>query len=259
MPTVRSIHSGFGEMTAVQDGKDQREPRQRPTRTYVYKHTVDDGVAPCAPPAEGNLPALLTLAVCKSAIRRTAKLGDRILGITSKAIADTDSYPMDSIIYFAVVDKVISSQEYFTCAHKDRPDCIYSFDKPTGDYTRLTTTDIHDSQEDREKDLGKYPLYKKGWVLVCREFRYFGKDAVRITSSTPWLLDVSQSLRQGHRVCDEEDKVWHELEELINALRAMTTSFTPKALAGNTRRSVLKRKSSQSPPPLRRPRPRAQC
>ncbi|CAD6589145.1 MAG: hypothetical protein ASARMPRED_003895 [Alectoria sarmentosa] len=239
MSTVASIYSGFGEMTAGEDGNNQRKLRQRPTRTYVYKHTVDDGVAPCAPPAEGNLPAFLTLAVCKSAIRRTAKPGDRILGITSKAIADTDSYPMDSIIYFAVVDEVIPSQNYFTTAHQNRLDCIYSFDKPTGDYTRLTTTDIHDSQKDREKDLGKYPLYKNGWVLVCREFRYFGKDAVTIPSSTR-LFDVSQSLRQGHRVYDEEDKIWHELEGLINDLRVTTTSFTPKTLAGNTRRSVLK-------------------
>lgn len=259
MSTVASIHSGFGEMTAGENGKDQREPCQRPARTYVYKLTVDDGVAPCVPPAEGNLPALLTLAVCKPAIRRTAKPGDRILGITSKAIFDSDNYPLYSIIYFAVVDKVISSQEYFSGAHKDRPDCIYSFDDSTGQFPRLTTTDIHDSPKDRESDLGKYPLYKNGWVLVCREFRYFGKDAVRIPSSTGWLLDVSQSLRQGHRVCDEEDKMWHELEDLINALRAMTTRFTPKALAGNTRRSVLKRKSSQSPPPLRRPRPRPRC
>lgn len=82
----------------------ERGSRQRPTKTYVYKITVDDGVAPCAPPAEGDLPALLTLAICKPVIRGNAKPGDRIVGITSIAIHKSHQYPLDSVIYLAVVD-----------------------------------------------------------------------------------------------------------------------------------------------------------
>ena len=256
MPTSTSIHSGFREMIGGEEGGDQREPRQTPIRIYVYQITVDNGVALCVPPVEGNLSALLTLAICESTIRRTAKPSDRILGIINVAIAASDGNPLDSIIYFAMINEVSPSQNYFTTVHKDCLECIYSFDKSTGQFTRLTTINIHESSRDWEADLRRYPLYKNGWVLVCREFRYFGKDAVRIPNSAPWLLQASQSLRQSHRVCDEEEDIWYELEDLINDLRVMITGFTPKALVGNARRSVLERESTQSPPLLPRPRPR---
>lgn len=175
-------------------------------------------MAPCAPPAEGNLPALLTLAICKPAVRRSAKPGDRILGITSKIIARLHDYPLDSVLYFAVVDQVILSREYVTHARNDRLDCIYSFDESTGQFARLTTNNIYTSQEDQEADLGQYPSYKNGWVLVRRDFRYFGRNAVRIPDWAPRLLQASQSLGQGHRVYAEEEDTGCELEELINQL-----------------------------------------
>lgn len=233
----------------------ERASRQRPTKTYVYKMTVDDGVAPCAPPAEGDLPALLTLAICKPVIGSNAKPGDRIVGITSIAIHKSQKYPLDSVIYLAVVDKVIPSREYFTHAHNDRLDCIHSFDEASGRFARLTTTDIHISQVDQDRDLGQYPSYKNAWVLMCRDFRYFGRDAVRIPDSARWLLETSQSLGQGHRVYAEEDDTEDELEKFINHLWAMKTTLTPNSLADDNPRHVPVRDQSLSAPPP----PRHRC
>src|SRR5258708_3774762 len=84
-------------------------------KVYFYKVTVDDGIAPC--PQDG----LLTLGVCKPAIRRTAQAGDYLVGIGSN-----DWYP-DKLIYIARTDEPIFGPDYYrrNGSHWRRHDCIY--------------------------------------------------------------------------------------------------------------------------------------
>jgi len=98
-------------------------------RTYLYKLTSDRGGAPCALEPPAGETALLTLAICKPAIRRTAQPGDRIVGITSHALARRDGYPLLAVIYAAVVGEGIEARDYFDVRAEfvSRPDCIYRF------------------------------------------------------------------------------------------------------------------------------------
>ena len=96
-------------------------------RTYLYKLTSDRGGAPCAIPPTAHEQALLTLAICKPAIRRTAQPGDRILGITSHSLAHSDGYPLNSVIYAAIVREGLDARDYFSPSYTHRPDCIYAF------------------------------------------------------------------------------------------------------------------------------------
>lgn len=216
-----------------------RKRPQRSSRTYVYKITIDDGVAPCAPAPTGTTPAVPTLAICKPAIRRTAQPGDRIFGITSKTIAKSHGYPLDAVIYSAVVSSVITSQSYATLAYSDRLDSIYTFSSTTGHATRRTATNIHPNLKDQDADLGVYPSYKNAHVLLCTDFRYFGSQAVRIPTSFPHFLDVSLNLGRSHRVFSEEKEkeTAQELEVLAGELWERETKYTSDHLiAGGSRR-----------------------
>ena len=120
--------------------------------------------------------AYLTLAICKPAIRRTAQPGDRILGITSHSLEKSDGYPLGSVIYAATVEEGVEARDYFvpggTFTH--RPDCIYEFHQHNGRAEHHGRTNLHRGEAHIVKDLGRYPFYRNGRVLVARDFRYFG-------------------------------------------------------------------------------------
>ncbi len=198
-------------------------------RTYLYKLTSDRGGAPCAlAPATGGDP-LLTLAICKPAIRRTAQPGDRILGITSHALAQRDGYPLLSVIYAAVVREGLEASDYFVpqgeFAH--RPDCIYEFHQQNGTAAHTGRTRLHRGAEHLLKDLGRYPFYRNGRVLMAHDFRYFGADAVRIPARLPLLRAAAEALGQGHRVYTQEDPEARELDALFRHLWKLPTAYTP--------------------------------
>ena len=60
------------------------------TKVYIYKMTVDDGGAPCV--SDG----ILSLAICKPAIRSTAKHENIILGFAGNRL-----YENNCLIYAA--------------------------------------------------------------------------------------------------------------------------------------------------------------
>jgi len=204
-------------------------------RTYLYKLTSDRGGAPCALEPRPELDALLTLAICKPAIRRTAQPGDRILGITSHSLAHSDGYPLGSVIYAAIVGRGVEARDYFQAKGEftHRPDCIYEFHRLNGIAVHNGRSALHAGDEHILKDLGRYPFYKNGRVLVSDDFRYFGSEAVRIPSRLPRLTAAAEALGQGHRVYRETDPEAGELDALFRLLWRRKTRFTPTLVEGD--------------------------
>jgi len=202
-------------------------------RTYLYKLTSDRGGAPCALEPPAGETALLTLAICKPAIRRTAQPGDRIVGITSHALARRDGYPLLSVIYAAVVGEGIEARDYFD-VHAEfvsRPDCIYRFHQENGRAHHAGRSGLHRGEAHLLKDLGSYPYYRNGRVLACRDFRYFGDQAVPIQARLPLLRAAAQALGQGHRVYEREDPELREFDALFRMLWKRPTRYT-RAVVG---------------------------
>lgn len=201
-------------------------------RAYLYKMTSDRGGAPCAlAPAPGE-DALLTLAICKPAIRRTAQPGDRILGITSHSLAHSDGYPLLSVIYAATVTEAVQAQDYFDrdAPFSTRPDCIYQFHQQNGRASHAGHSGLHATEAHLLKDLGRYPFYRNGRVLACHDFRYFGSQAVKIPARLYLLQAAAEALGQGHRVYDPRDPEWQEIDALFAWLWKKPTCYTPVAV-----------------------------
>ncbi len=198
-------------------------------RTYLYKLTSDRGGAPCAIPAEPGQSPMLTLAICKPAIRRTAQPGDRILGITSHALAKRDGYPLCSVIYAAIVHEGIEARDYFSAGgiFAKRPDCIYEFHQQNGRAAHAGRTNLHRSPANLLKDLGAYPYYRNGRVLLAHDFRYFGSAAVPIPARLHLLYAAAETLGQGHRVYTANDAEWREADSLFRVLWKLPTCHTP--------------------------------
>ncbi len=197
-------------------------------RTYLYKLTSDRGGAPCAPfPGDGQ-DALLTLSICKPAIRRTAQPGDRVVGLSSRALEASDGYPLGAVIYAAVVERGLEPREYYAARgeFRHRPDCIYTFHRLNGTITHAGRTRLHDDPAYEARDIGRYPFYKNARTLVCREYRYFGSEAVVIPEKLAGLKRVVAGLGQGHRVFDERSAEAGDLDALFQMLWRRQTRYT---------------------------------
>jgi hypothetical protein len=205
-------------------------------RTYLYKLTSDRGGAPCALAPAPNEAALLTLAICKPAIRRTAQPGDRILGISSHALARSDDYPLNAVIYAAIVAQGIDAREYFLPdgPFTTRPDCIYEFHQHLGTAAHTGRTNLHRHEAHILKDLGRYPFYRNGRVLLCRDFRYFGAAAPRIPTRLHLLNQAAETLGQGHRVYTTQDPESRDAEVLFRHLWKRPTLHTPTQVDSDT-------------------------
>jgi hypothetical protein len=218
-------------------------------RTYLYKLTSDRGGAPCAPPPRAGHDPLLTLSICKPAIRRTAQPGDRIVGVTSHSLAATDGYPLDSVIYAAIVSEGIEPREYYAqrSRFRSRPDCIYQFHRDNGTLTHTGRTRLHDDPAYEARDIGRYPFYRNARTLLCSDFRYFGAGAVTIPERLTMLRQIVQSLGQGHRVFDEKrgdekSPEAKELDALFKLLWKLPGSFTPRLVEDEAYGHAPKRK-----------------
>lgn len=202
-------------------------------KAYIYKLTVDNGSAPCAPkPTNPSSPALLSLAICKPWIRKAAAPGDRIIGITGKTIAKAQGYPINSIVYAAVVDRVVTTKDYSTAENDYRSDSIYTFNEATGEYVREGSATVHLEPGYIDNDLGtKSNGYDRARVILSHDFRYFGKTAVRISDEFPQLLKLSNALGIGHRVYDssktDHQEMLGDLDRVFYDLWQMPTAYTP--------------------------------
>ena len=198
-------------------------------KTFVYKLTSDRGGAPCAPPVRPGQPPLLTLSICKPAIRRTAQPGDRLLGLTSRSLHLAETYPTNAVIYAAIVTEALDARAYYAprSRFRSRPDCIYQFHRDLGTLTHTGRTPLHADEAYRARDLGQYPFYKNGRTLLSRDFRYFGSAAVPIPATLWSLQQMSDALGQGHRVFTGAAPELAELDILFRHLWTLPTRFTP--------------------------------
>ena len=179
---------------------------------------------------------LLTLSICKPAIRRTAQIGDRILGITSHALARGERYPLEAVIYAAIVTGAVDAREYYAARSpfRERPDCIYRFHRLNGTIDHGGRTPLHADPAYRGCDIGQYPYYRNGRTLLSEEFRYFGADAVRIPAKLPGLRQMCESLGQGHRVLLPTAPEHAEVGALMRMLWKLQTRHTPAVVTAET-------------------------
>jgi hypothetical protein len=161
------------------------------TKVYIYKLTVDDGGAPCV------RDALLSLAICKPAIRSTARSGNVILGFAGNYL-----YEDNTLVYMATVTQHVDGRKYFNDGpYASRPDCIYTWDGQH--FQRKHDSKFHSAASNLAHDLGEPPPYTRANVLLSQgsEFRYFGENCpVRYKQEYPRLKALVEGLGQGHRV-----------------------------------------------------------
>lgn len=176
------------------------------TRIIYYKIVHDDGVAPCV--ADN----LLSLSVGKPVVRRSAAVGDWLLGFAASSLA-TDN----RLIYVACIDERLMQGDYFRHAeYERRKDCIYRWDGHAF-VLRAGATHHHDTARFLEHDLGKAPEYAGAVTLLARKYRYYGMGGTDdYKHRFPALGAVVTKLGQGHRSNHTPD-VLHELQGLIQS------------------------------------------
>lgn len=170
----------------------------------IYRYVVqyDGGSAPR--PFGG----VCSLAICKPMIRRTASVGDWIIGVRSRC--------NDQVVYVMQVDEILPFEQYWEDPRfKDRrpaaspiPDNIY---QPNNSGVLTQVKNVTHDEGNIENDLS-------GWnVLLGRRFWYFG-------SSSPELPDNLLHLKpycRGHSVHVNRragDIDFHELESWLESI-----------------------------------------
>lgn len=169
---------------------------------FSYVITHDSGFAPN--PFQG----FLTLATCKPLVRKTAKVGDVLVGTGSASIVGNNR-----LVYAGFISEVVPLKKYGTDPRfsSKRPmvkgewfnrhgDNIY---EPTDDGWKQRRNPHHVAH-DAERDLSGVN------VLICEEFWYFGGDAVEIP---PQLLGIVKK-GPGHKRIEDQNLVQESLQWL---------------------------------------------
>lgn len=175
-------------------------------RRFLYKMTSIAGAAPCV--EDG----LLSLAICKPMIRRTAQVGDLLVGVAANsAFAD------NRLVYVArVTGKLEQGAYYRERAYRQRPDCIYEW--AGGRFDVRDGALFHGTQDELAHDIGPHPGYARAHTLLSTEFRYFGRDGTtEYRSRHPHLANAVNRLGRGHRV-NHGQAVEREIEALFAQL-----------------------------------------
>lgn len=144
-------------------------------KIYVYKVTADDGIAPC--PQRG----VLTLGVCKPAIRRKARPGDFLVGVGANTC-----YP-GKLIYVAEVEISIPGERYYSPSgpYRHRFDCIYTHQGDTRySWRNHGGRRVHYPKKmptQKNRDVGFCRLRSNAVVLSSKRFVYFGQDTANFS------------------------------------------------------------------------------
>ena len=189
------------------------------TRLYTYCIPCDDGAAPN--PFWGTC----TLTICKPAIRRTAQIGDWIVGTGSKhsPIGDITG----KVVYAMRVSKVMTMQEYDTWAAANIPEKIPDTNNP--DVRRKLGDSIYDFST--KQPTQRISVHGSGNIstdlggvnaLLSDHFFYFGDVPLQLP---PNLLSIVHHT-QSHRVRLNEPFV-AEFIDWLNSLH-----LKPKHLYG---------------------------
>jgi len=156
------------------------------SRLFFYKLNYDGGGAPCA------FGDALSLAICKSQIRTTARRGDWIFGFGAERLGE-------KLIYIARVDEIVQESEYYRePRYSKRPDAVYEWH---GRDLRWKAGSLYHAPSDTEHDVGYPPNYKRAVVLVSKEFRYFGRNSTdEYKYEFPILAESIRALGRAYRV-----------------------------------------------------------
>jgi hypothetical protein len=178
------------------------------TKIYSYIIRIDDGAAPN--PYWGTC----TLAICKPAIRRTAEIGDWVIGTGSKnsALRFGGIYDLaDSLVYAMKISDIKTMAEYDTHCQQSLKkkipnwksndfrrrmgDCIYDYSKGI-DKEPVLREGVH-IEGNRNRDLGGVR------VLLSTHFYYFGEEARPLPQHLKPLIKINQ----GHRKITDENLI----------------------------------------------------
>jgi hypothetical protein len=151
---------------------------------YIYKIVADNGGAPCV--AGG----LLSLALCKPKIRKTAGKGSLVFGFGGKEYDER-------LIYIALVTDKLEGQSYYRRReYARRPDCIYRVEQ--GRAVRKASARYHVEADQRKKDVGFH--FENAFVLLSDDFRYLGrKGTYEYKQGYRTIRRLVEGLTQGHR------------------------------------------------------------
>jgi hypothetical protein len=175
----------------------------RELKLYYYIITRDFGFAP------NPFPPYCTLATCKPIIRRTAQVGDLVVGIGSGA---KKSKFKNKIVYIMQVHEKLTFDEYWSDSRftKKRPvmngskrqmygDNIYHRPSPESLFIQ---EDSHHSLANGVKNELNYDRDLPGkYVLVAKDYWYFGEAAIPLPSEFLSLADVER----GFKVCEDKE------------------------------------------------------
>ncbi len=159
-------------------------------KIYFYKLTVDNGGAPCVHND------LLSLAICKPILRKTAMKHDLVFGFAADSL---ERHSENRLIYVASVAERLPNGTYYTSGeYAHRGDCIYRLNGKRFEWRHGS---LHHGPDHLEHDLGKSPVYERANVLLSRDFRYFGKSGTAEYKTEFTLVrDAVEGLGRGHRV-----------------------------------------------------------
>ncbi len=156
-------------------------------RLYFYKLSTDNGGA------HHVKRGLLSLAICKPLIRRTAQPGDLILGFAANAL-----HADNRLIYVAKVTERVDRGDYYTPTYAHRDDCIY---ERREDRYVWRVGALYHGPDDVAHDLGEAPEYPRASTLLSDDFRYFGASgSAHYKERYPAVADAVENLGRGHRV-----------------------------------------------------------
>lgn len=179
---------------------------------YIYVVRYDFGFAPN--PFEG----VCTFACCMPVIRRTAKIGDWLVGMGGSELKATGR-----CIYAMRVTGELSFNEYWNSErfrgkrpvrHGSRKtmvgDNIYHTDPKSGKW--LQENSVH-SQPNGQQDLANTEHdTQTDRILISEEFFYFGEKAPTVPSKM--LDEIGYRNGRGHRVYSQQ-----ECQRLLNWIR----------------------------------------
>jgi len=172
-------------------------------KLYSYVLRYDDGAAP------NPFWDVCTLTICKPSIRRTASVGDWVIGTGSVNAICNDGQLHDlsgHLVYAMKITRILSMEEYDRYCQRELSakvpdighsdwrrrmgDCIYDFSAIGAPRIRSS---VH-NEGNRERDLGGVR------ALLSTHFHYFGEEAVPLPTYLAPLIKKSQ----GHRKIEDQ-------------------------------------------------------
>ena len=158
------------------------------TPIYFYKMTADNFGAPHV---ANNM---LTLAICKPDIRRTAPKGSLIFGFAGNCMGRDNA-----LLYAAIVEPMDGRVYYSDADFRCRGDRIYKW--AGNDFQLRAQARYHSDHDERPRDVGVSPNFHNAKVLISRgnDYRYFGAHgSSKYKERCPLLTKRLTTLGQGH-------------------------------------------------------------